>query len=132
VVNVAGNGDGTIIFPNKFQANNAIKAGQVVELGSGTDYKFRLKDPGQEKVVAVCKVNGSTRDIAGYTIDPTKQTFATIKNFSAATFRTIEVECGEVQKDAAALDDYQKEPAKVAKIAANETSASTAIIVQVK
>ena len=143
VVNVSGNGDGTIIFPNKFQANNAIKANQVVELGSGTDYKFRLKDPGQEKVVAVCKVNGSTRDIYGKTIDPTKQTFAVIKNFE--TTRAIEVVEAGTQAQATNPDDYAADQAKLEKPAVasgtpapaappvdSAKEASTAIIVQVK
>jgi len=145
IVNVAANGDGTIIFPNKFQTDNAIHAGQVVQLGA-EHFRFRLKDPGHEKVVAVCKVNGSTRSINGYTIDPSKQTFAVIKDFEKNRFREIGVEGAETQKEAAGLDDYQREQEKAAKIAAvtgapppsgspehvKETVASTAIIIQVQ
>src|SRR5262249_12380939 len=110
IVNVAANGDGTIIFPNKFQADNAVKAGQVVQLGAeGGPFGFRLKDPGQEKVVAVCKVNGSTRSIDGYTIDPSKQTFAVIKDFEKTRFREIGVEGAAAQQEAAGLDDYEKQ-----------------------
>jgi hypothetical protein len=147
VVNVSRDGVGTVIFPNKFQSNNAVKAGERVVLGGeGSPFKFRLPDRGQERVAAVCRVNGSTREAFGTRIDPARQGFASIPDFEKRATRAIVVEASEARSEAAALDGRSKAEAQFAKIAAvtgapgggaapqsaRQTVASTAIIIKVQ
>ena len=147
VVNVDKSGTGTIIFPNKFQADNAVKAGEPVMLGGpGSKFKFRLADVGQEKVVAVCRINGATRDIAGLRVNPRQDSFAEIPNFDQGLTRQIVVEANEQRQQAAGLDADSRKDAQFAKIAAasggkvaadapdaaRQSVASTAIVIPVR
>ncbi|MDQ0392357.1 DUF4384 domain-containing protein [Labrys monachus] len=147
VVNVDKSGTGTVIFPNKFQADNAVKAGQAVVLGGpGSKFKFRLADIGQEKVVAVCRVNNATREIAGTEIDPQHRSFAEIPNFDRGLTRQIIVESNEARDEASSLDADGRKDAQFAKIAgaaggkvasgapdaARRSVASTAIVIPVQ
>ncbi|WP_284316575.1 DUF4384 domain-containing protein, partial [Labrys miyagiensis] len=147
VVNVDKAGTGTIIFPNKFQADNAVAAGQEVVLGGpGSKFRFRLADIGQEKVVAVCRIGGSTRGIAGFQVDPVNNSFASIPNFDQGLTRQIIVEANEDRQQASGLDVDSKKQAQFAKIAqatgqkvapgapdaARQSVASTAIVIPVR
>jgi hypothetical protein len=147
VVNVGKDGVGTVIFPNQYQSDNAVKAGQKVVLGGdGGPFKFKLPDIGQEKVVALCTVNGSTREAFGFKVDPAKQGFAAIPDFEKVVSRQIAVEAGEVKAEASKLEGDAKKDAQAAKISAVEgnkvaadapqsikqTTASTAIVINVK
>jgi Domain of unknown function (DUF4384) len=147
VVNVDKSGTGTIIFPNKFQADNAVKAGEPVMLGGpGSKFKFRLADVGQEKVVAVCRINGATRDIAGLRVNPRQDSFAEIPNFDQGLTRQIVVEANEQRQQAVGLDADSRKDAQFAKIAAasggkvaagapdaaRQSVASTAIVIPVR
>lgn len=147
VVNVDKAGTGTIIFPNKFQADNAVRAGEPVVLGGqGSRFKFRLADIGQEKVVAVCRVGGATRDIAGFQVDPVNNSFAAIPNFDQGLTRQIIVEANEDRQQASGLDTDSRKQAQFAKIAqatgqkvapgapdaAKQSVASTAIVIPVR
>ncbi|PRH84075.1 hypothetical protein C5L14_28790 [Labrys okinawensis] len=147
VVNVDKMGTGTIIFPNKFQTENAVRAGERVVLGgSGSKFAFKLRDPGQEKVVAVCRVGNATRSIAGTTVDPVANSFASIPNFEQGLTRQIVVEANEDRQEASGLDNDSRKQAQFAKIAqatgnkvapgapdaAKQSVASTAIVIPVR
>ena len=147
VVNVSADGTGTVIFPNKYESANAVKAGETVILGGpSSPYKFSLPDYGDERVVAVCRVNGSTREAFGFRIDPKKQTFAEIPNFDKVMSRAIAVESQDAKVQAASLGEEEKKVAQFDKIAAvtknevapktpesaKQTAATTAIVIHVK
>lgn len=55
LINVDPSGNGTVIFPNKFQQDNFLKADTDFQFpGPDAPFQFRLKDAGTEKVVAEC------------------------------------------------------------------------------
>ncbi len=147
VVNVDKMGTGTIIFPNKFQTENAVRAGERVVLGGpGSKFAFKLRDPGQEKVVAVCRVGNATRSIAGTKVDPVANSFASIPNFDQGLTRQIVVEANEDRQEASGLDNDSRKQAQFAKIAqatgnkvapgapdaAKQSVATTAIVIPVR
>ncbi len=58
LINVDAKGVGTVLFPNKFQPDNFIRARQEFRFGdSATPFKFRLADRGTETVIAVCNAS---------------------------------------------------------------------------
>lgn len=148
VVNVSRDGTGTVIFPNSFQRDNGVKAGQTVTLG-GPDapFKFRLADVGTERVVAVCRVGDTnTRSAFGTTLDLNSKSFYAVPDFHRAFSRQIAVEAHKVRGEAASLDRAGRASAQFAKIAtlngetvaadvpasARQTIATTAIVLEVK
>ena len=59
LINVDAKGEGTVIFPNKFQQDNFLPAGKEAQLpGASAPFQFRLKDPETETVVAICDATG--------------------------------------------------------------------------
>jgi hypothetical protein len=63
LVNVDAKGEGTVIFPNKFQQDNFLPAGKEAQFpGSTAPFQFRLKDPGTETVIAICNATGKEAD----------------------------------------------------------------------
>ena len=60
LINVDGKGEGTVIFPNKFQQDNFLAAGKEVQFpGADAPFQFRLKDPGTETVIAICNATAA-------------------------------------------------------------------------
>jgi hypothetical protein len=60
LVNIDAKGTGTIIFPNSFQKDGAIKAKQKLVLGDASaPFEFVLQDKGAEQVVAVCNATNT-------------------------------------------------------------------------
>ncbi len=56
-------GKATVIFPNDFEPDNALKAGQVLRVPSESSaYRLRLNQPGNERMVAVCTAQSRTAD----------------------------------------------------------------------
>ncbi len=56
LINVDSKDKATVIFPNKFQQENHLKAGKEFHFpGKAAKFKFLLKDPGKETVVALCR-----------------------------------------------------------------------------
>jgi hypothetical protein len=91
LINVDGKGIATVIFPNKFEPNNFVKAGQEVRLpGEAAPYQFRLKDPGTETVVAAC--NATTRSVDGIKQDFTKEAFTDLGVYKDFVTRAITIE----------------------------------------
>jgi hypothetical protein len=55
LVSVDNDGRATVMFPNDFERNNKIAAGQAIRVPSAdAQYRFRLADPGQELLVGIC------------------------------------------------------------------------------
>jgi hypothetical protein len=55
VISIDTAGFGTVIFPNDFVTNNRISAHLSVKIpAQGARYRFRIKDKGRERVVALC------------------------------------------------------------------------------
>ena len=108
LINVDASGEGTVIFPNKFQQDNFLKAGKEVQFpGSDAPFQFRLKDPGTETVIAICNASGKTAD--GIQHDFKKRQFTDLGNYRGFLTRQIVTEA----KDK--LAEGQKEKEKIPK-----------------
>lgn len=91
LINVDAKGVGTVIFPNKFQQANLLPAGKELKFpGPRAPFRFRLKDPGTETVVAVCNATGKAVD--GIKHDFKKRQFTELGNYRQFLTRQIVVE----------------------------------------
>jgi Domain of unknown function (DUF4384) len=64
LINISGKDEGTVILPNKFTQDNAIRAGQQFLFPSEKDgYDFKFEDKGTETVIALCDTSGQAIDI---------------------------------------------------------------------
>jgi len=125
LINVDASGEGTVIFPNKFQQDNLLAAGKETQFpGKDAPFQFRLKDPGTETVIAICNATGKQAD--GIKHDFKTRAFTPLGNYRKFLTRQIVVE-GE-QKVAAA----QKEKAKNESPKPSQILARTAIKLDVK
>ena len=94
LINVDGNGEGTVIFPNKFQQDNFLPAGKKAQFpGASAPFQFRLKDPGTETVIAICNATGKEAD--GIKHDFKKRQFTELGNYRDFLTRQIVVEGAE-------------------------------------
>lgn len=124
LINVDVKGDGTVIFPNKFQEDNLLVAGKPTEIGGpNSKFKFRLKDPGTETVIAVCNANG--KDVDGIKHDFKTRQFTELGNYRGFLTRQIVVEGQEK------IAEGQKDKGKD-KTPASDILSRTAIKLQVK
>ncbi len=58
LINVDSSGRAIVIFPNKYQQENLIRAGRQFQFpGPNAPFQFRLKDAGKEKLIAECAIN---------------------------------------------------------------------------
>jgi Domain of unknown function (DUF4384) len=131
LINVDASGEGTVIFPNKFQQDNLLKAGKEVQFpGSDAPFQFRLKDPGTETVIAICNASGKTAD--GIQHDFKKRQFTDLGNYRGFLTRQIVAEAKD--KLAEGQKEKEKTPKKDTGAAPtpSEISSRTAIKVQVK
>ena len=87
LINVDSAGQGTIIFPNKFQQDNAIYAGTPITFGNSSAFKFRLSDKGVETIVAEC--NASKPASRGFTADYKAGGFTDLGDYSKRVTRQI-------------------------------------------
>jgi hypothetical protein len=120
-----------VIFPNKFQQDNFLKAGKEVQFpGSDAPFQFRLKDPGTETVIAICNASGKTAD--GIQHDFKKRQFTDLGNYRGFLTRQIVTEAKD--KLAEGQKEEEKTPEKDAAAAPtpSEISSRTAIELQVK
>ncbi|MGH6736594.1 MAG: DUF4384 domain-containing protein [Methyloceanibacter sp.] len=129
LINVEANGDGTVIFPNTFQQDSLIPANTEVKFpGDDAPFKFRLKDPGTETVIAICNATGVAAD--GIEHDFKTRQFTPLGNYRNFLTRKIVVEGASKiaagQKDKAAADD-PKTPKDAAASGDDEVLARTAI-----
>ncbi|MGD9866988.1 MAG: DUF4384 domain-containing protein [Hyphomicrobiales bacterium] len=125
LINVDGKGVGTVIFPNKFQQDNLITAGQEVKLpGDKAPFQLRLKDKGKETVIAVC--NADSKLVDGIKHDFKTRSFTDVGQYRDFLTRQIVVEAKEKAAEGKAAIKEGKEAPKPAVLA------RTAITIEVK
>lgn len=143
LINVDDKGQGTVLFPNKFQAENKIKAGKEFRFGdSSTPFTFRMADVGTETVIAECNASkpatrgfeatgrdGGFTNLGDYSQRLTRSIVETGKQKAAAT-RAIKVEGRDGAKEPS--KDEVVEPAPKVKAAASDIIGRTAIKVEVQ
>jgi mono/diheme cytochrome c family protein len=89
LVNVDPKGDAVVIFPNKFQQDNAIKANTSFSFpNSGSNFDFKLSNHGTESVIAICDESGTA--LSGVTHDYAAEAFTELGQGKVAT-RKIDV-----------------------------------------
>jgi hypothetical protein len=82
VISIDAGGFGTVIFPNDFVPKNRISAHLSVEIpAAGARYRFRVKDKGRERIVALCTPMDGTVD--GIRYDFERQRFQELGPYSA-------------------------------------------------
>jgi hypothetical protein len=146
LINVDDKGAGTVLFPNKFQADNRIKAGKEFRFGdASTPFAYRMADVGTETVIAECNAtrkatrgfeatgkDGGLTDLGDYSQRLTRSIVETGKQKAAAT-RAIKIEAREGAKEAAPapkVETVKVAPKVVA--AASDIVARTSIKLQVE
>lgn len=121
LINVDGKGKGTVIFPNKFQKDNLLKAKKEIEFpGDSAPFQFRMKDKGQETVIAVCNATGKSAD--GIKHDFKTRGFTPVGNYRKFLTRQIVV---EAKKKVAA---GKKAKAKAKKTKAKKTTTKKTVV----
>ena len=90
LIDVDGKGVATVIFPNKFEQNNQLKANADFKFPvDDAPYQFRLADPGTETVVAVCSLTNKPVDSIHF--DFTRD-FTDLGDYTKHLTRSITVE----------------------------------------
>lgn len=80
LVSVDTKGQATVLFPNEFEPDNAIRPGAVVRIPSdNAPYQLRVSSPGVESAIALC--NATARRPAGITPDYERQRFTVLGNW---------------------------------------------------
>jgi hypothetical protein len=99
-------GAGTVLLPNSYQQDNRIKAGVPIQFpGSNAPFKFRMKDPGTETIVAVCATQANGGDRIQH--DFQRNSFTSIANYDDVLGRAIAIDpvVSGAQSPAAAAGD---------------------------
>ncbi|MBN9265144.1 MAG: DUF4384 domain-containing protein, partial [Hyphomicrobium sp.] len=82
LISIDAAGFGTVIFPNDFATNNRIAAQVRVSIpAASARYRFRLKDKGRERIVALCTRNEGSVD--GIRHDFERQRFQELGPYAA-------------------------------------------------
>lgn len=90
LINVDAKDKATVIFPNKFQQKNFLKAGKEFQFpGKGAKFKFQLQDPGKETVVALCRKNKA--ESKGIKHNFAKNAFTSLGEYEKFATRAIKV-----------------------------------------
>ena len=130
LIDVDGSGEGVVIFPNKFQQNNLLPAGKEAQFpGAGAPFKFRLRDPGTETVIAIC--NASGKDVDGIKHDFKTRGFTEVGNYREFLTRQIVVE-GQAKVAQGQKAKESGSAAKVEAVATSNTPSRTAIKLEIK
>lgn len=75
LINVDQAGQATVLYPSEFHPENAIKAGEVIQVpGSDAGYLLAFAEPGNEKLVGIC-MEGERRFPPGIRINYERQRF---------------------------------------------------------
>jgi hypothetical protein len=84
-------GGGTVLLPNAFQQDNHIKAGVPIQFpGPNAPFKFRMKDPGTETIVAVCSTQANGGDRIQH--DFQRNSFTSVADYNAVLGRAIAID----------------------------------------
>ena len=87
LVNLDDKGTATVLLPNKFQPDNAVKAGQEIQFpGPKAPFVFKMQDKGSEQVIATCS---ESKDVDGIKNDFNKAPLTTVKNFTGNVARSV-------------------------------------------
>lgn len=82
VINIDSKGRGTVIYPSDFESSNLVLAGREVTVpADGAPYRFRMKQPGSERFIAICNTANSAVD--GIRHDFERQRFTDLGNYTA-------------------------------------------------
>jgi Domain of unknown function (DUF4384) len=131
LINVDASGDGTVIFPNKFQQDNLLPAGKEAQFpGSNAPFQFRLKDPGTETVIAICNASGKEAD--GIKHDFKKRQFTELGNYRDFLTRQIVVEGAEKIAEGKSGEKGKETGAAVPGAPTSDILSRTAIKLEVK
>jgi hypothetical protein len=132
LINVDAKGEGTVIFPNKFQQDNFLPAGKEAQFpGSSAPFQFRLKDPGTETVIAICNATG--KDADGIKHDFKKRGFTQLGNYRDFLTRQIVVEGAEkIAEGKTGEKEKESAPGAVPGAPASDILSRTAIKLVVK
>ncbi len=107
LIDVDASGEGTVIFPNKFQQDNLLPAGKEAKFpAADAPFQFRLKDPGTETVIAICNATG--KDVDGIKHDFKKRQFTDLGNYRQFLTRQIVVEGAEKVAEGQKEKDKEK------------------------
>ena len=91
LTNVDEKGEGTVLFPNRFQQENRVRPNVEVALpGANAPFQYRMKDKGVETVIAVC--TDTNKGVDGIQHDFTRSAFTSIPNYTRSVARSIAVE----------------------------------------
>jgi hypothetical protein len=127
LINIDGKGTGTVLFPNKFQQANLLKANkEFIFPGDEAPFQFRMKDPGTEKVIALCNPNGVREQTIAHNF--ASNAFTNLGNYEQYATRAIVVEAKKVKEKAKKNITL----AAVEKIAKRSGINRTAIKIEVK
>jgi hypothetical protein len=112
-------GEGTVLFPNRFQQDNLMRAGVPIRFPeAGAPFQFRMKDKGIETVTAVCAAQAGGGDRIQH--DFGKNQFTPVPNYTTTLARSIAVEAvrpgtpsvsGTTNTGAAAVSGREPPPA---------------------
>jgi hypothetical protein len=87
LVNLDDKGTATVLLPNKFQPDNAVKAGQEIQFPAPkAPFVFKMQDKGFEQVIATCS---ESKDVDGIRNDFNKAPLTTVKNFTGSVARSV-------------------------------------------
>ncbi len=90
LINVDAKDKATVIFPNKFQQKNFLKANKEFKFpGKKAKFKFQLQDPGKETVVALCRKGKAASK--GIKHDFAKNAFTSLGEYEKFASRAIKV-----------------------------------------
>ncbi|MEM7426309.1 MAG: DUF4384 domain-containing protein [Pseudomonadota bacterium] len=119
LINVDKKNKATVIFPNRFQKDNFLKAGKALDFpGPSAGFKFLLRDPGVEKVIATCSQDKNADP--GVKHDFAKSAFTDLGDYRKFSTRAIIV----VPDGAGKKEKVKKEEKKIVK---KQLAARTAI-----
>jgi Domain of unknown function (DUF4384) len=91
LTNVDEKGEGTVLFPNKFQQDNRIRANAEIQFpAADAPFQYRMKDRGFETVIGVC--TEQARDVDGIKHDFGRSDFTVVDNYTRSVTRVIAIE----------------------------------------
>lgn len=96
LVSIDRRGRGTVLYPNDFEPDGHLTAGQTLTLpGASAGYAFRLREAGRETIVAICNPSGPGVD--GIRHDFERQRFTDLGDYGTFLAQAFDAERGERQ-----------------------------------
>ena len=90
LVNLDDKGTATVLLPNKFQQDNKVKAGQIIQFpGQKAPFQFRMQDKGFEQVIATCS---ESSEVDGIRNDFAKNTLTTVPNYTRTVASAVQAD----------------------------------------